>query len=483
MVPLTALPESERGQSLGRFHILMPFLEDGVPLPRISEESGIPLRTLRRWVSRYRSGHLAGLARQLRADRGHHRLPAQLERFIEGLALQKPRRSVAAIHRQAVAVAEQQGWSQPGYDQVYAVVRQLDPGLVSLAHEGTKGYQRAFDLIHRREASRPNEIWQADHSQLDICLLDERGESARPWLTAILDDYNRALAGYYLTFSAPSSLGTALALHQAIWRKGDPPWQVCGIPDTFYTDHGPDFTSRHMEQVAVDIEMGLVFSEGGQPRGRGKIEWFFGTVNQLFLSDLPGYAPAGSGDVRRVLTLPELDSRFRAWLLDTYHTRVHGETGQAPSDRWGAGGFLRVSPPGTSGITSLDFGRGIICPSSPHTSPLAHPPGKQLYVPARRSHPCATFPDRCPWPCRSPSRPSKGDRSPVSCTPWRSPRQRRCGMGSTTAPLACALSPILLVEAGCEIPASSRGATPAAYTSPRQPMLWTVGWTATAAIG
>ncbi len=342
--PLATLAEAERERALERFHILKPFLEDGVPLPRIADERGIPLRTLRRWVSRYRSEHLAGLARRPRADGGHHRLPAELQRFIEGLALQKPRRSAAAIHRRASEVAEQQGWAEPGYDQVYAIVRGIDPALVSLAHEGTKGYQRAFDLVHRREASRPNEIWQADHTQLDIRLLDERREPARPWLTVVLDDFSRVVPGYYITFSAPSAIGTALALHQAIWRKGDARWQACGIPETFYTDHGPDFTSKHIEQVAADIEMGLVYSEGGQPRGRGKIERFFGTVHQLFLSDLPGYAPAGSGDVRPVLTLPELDSRFRAWLLDTYHSRVHGETHQAPSDRWGAGGFLPRLP-------------------------------------------------------------------------------------------------------------------------------------------
>ncbi len=160
----------------------------------------------------------------------------------------------------------------------------------------------------------------------------------------VLDDYSRAVPGYYITFSAPSVIGTALALHHAIWRKGDARWRACGIPEIFYTDHGPDFTSRHMEQVAADIGIRLVYLEPGQPRGRGKIERFFGTVNQLFLSDLPGYAPVGSGDVRRVLTLPELDSRFREWLLDTYHTRVHSETHQAPSDRWEAGGFLPRLP-------------------------------------------------------------------------------------------------------------------------------------------
>ena len=35
----------------------------------------------------------------------------------------------------------------------------------------------------------------------------------------IIDDYSRAVAGYFLTLSAPSAIRTALALRQAIWRK------------------------------------------------------------------------------------------------------------------------------------------------------------------------------------------------------------------------------------------------------------------------
>jgi len=71
---------------------------------------------------------------------------------------------------------------------------------------------------------------------------------------------------------------------------------VRGIPEVFYTDHGSDFTSRHIEQVAADLKMRLVFSLPGQPRGRGKIERLFNTINQMCLAELPGYAPRGTPD-------------------------------------------------------------------------------------------------------------------------------------------------------------------------------------------
>jgi len=90
------------------------------------------------------------------------------------------------------------------------------------------------------------------------------------WLTVVIDDYSRAIAGYYLSFDAPCALHTSLALRQAIWRKEDPRWHVCGIPETFYTDHGTDFTSQHLEQVSADLKMALVFSTVGRPRGRGR---------------------------------------------------------------------------------------------------------------------------------------------------------------------------------------------------------------------
>jgi hypothetical protein len=57
----------------------------------------------------------------------------------------------------------------------------------------------------------------------------------------ILDDYSRAIAGYFLSFEAPSSLNTALALRQAIWRKEDARWKIWGIPEVLYTDNGSDF--------------------------------------------------------------------------------------------------------------------------------------------------------------------------------------------------------------------------------------------------
>jgi len=136
-----------------------------------------------------------------------------------------------------------------------------------------------------------------------------------------------------------------LALRQAIWRKDEPRWHICGIPQVLYTDGGSDFTSQHLEHVSVDLHMRLTHSIPGQPRGRERIERFFKTVQQKLLCELPGYAPP-RGPVRGVpqLTLGDLDTRFRAVILDVYHARPHSETQIPPQQRWEAGGFLPQMP-------------------------------------------------------------------------------------------------------------------------------------------
>ena len=339
---LDGLSDTERDQALNRFWLLRPYLEDGVPLARLAREKDIPLRTMRYWVGRYRKHGLSGLARAGRSDKGkRRRLSLRLQHAIEGLALKQPRVSIAAIHRATRPIAEKLGEPAPSYKIVYTIVNNLAPGLVTLAHEGTKTYSETFDLLHRTEAETPNAIWQADHTQLDI-FIKNGGDDRKPWLTIVLDDYSRAVAGYALSLSAPSAIQTALALRQAIWRKSQPGWSVCGIPGILYTDHGSDFTSQHIEQVAADLKIQLVFSAVGQPRGRGKIERFFRSISQILLPRLSGYAPTGKR--KAAMTLADLGKELENYFIHEYHVTPHGTTGEPPQRRWDAGGFLPQMP-------------------------------------------------------------------------------------------------------------------------------------------
>jgi putative transposase len=169
-----------REQALARWRVLRPHVEEGVPLSAAARTAEVPLRTAQRWLERYRTGGVAGLARRGRGDRGGRRLPSELVDLVEGLALRRPRPSTAFIHRQVLIVAEREGWPAPSYSAVYAIVRGVDPGLLTLAHDGPTHYRDRYELVYRRQAERPNDVWRADHTQLDVLVLDHAGRPARP---------------------------------------------------------------------------------------------------------------------------------------------------------------------------------------------------------------------------------------------------------------------------------------------------------------
>ncbi|MEM9761708.1 MAG: Mu transposase C-terminal domain-containing protein [Pseudomonadota bacterium] len=327
-----------------RFEAIRPHVLHGVTIAEAARFASISARTLQRWVARYRTDGVAGLARCRRSDAGKRRLPPDLVTVIEGLALGRPRLSTAAIHRRISAMAGAQAWPVPSYAAVYAIIRSLDPALVALTHDGAAAYRDRFELIHRHRAERPNAVWQADQTLLDVLVLDAGGAPVRPWLTLVLDDHSRAIAGYCVFLGAPTALQTSLALRQAIWRKTDPAWPVCGVPDVLHVDHGSDFTSRHLEQVAADLRIDLIFSGVARPQGRGKVERLFGTLNTELLPELPGHLVEGRPEAAPALSLSELDAAIGAYITHTYNLRPHGEIGATPRDAWIADGWLPRMP-------------------------------------------------------------------------------------------------------------------------------------------
>jgi putative transposase len=105
---MNSLSESQRATALQRYQILKPFLEDTCTLPEAIKLYELPIRTARRWVAQYRTMGLPGLARSSRSDKGQHRqLSHEVIQLIEGLALQKPPLSKAAIHRRVQAWAKE----------------------------------------------------------------------------------------------------------------------------------------------------------------------------------------------------------------------------------------------------------------------------------------------------------------------------------------------------------------------------------------
>jgi hypothetical protein len=93
-----------------------------------------------------------------------------------------------------------------------------------------------------------------------------------------------------------------------------------GIPKRFYTDNGAAFRSQHLRLVAAKLAVALPHTPPYKPRGRGKIERFFRTVRDSFLTG------------RTRTSLDKLNNDFSQW-INTYHHTLHRSLGMTPLDR------------------------------------------------------------------------------------------------------------------------------------------------------
>lgn len=109
--------------AIERYRILEPHLADNIPLADLARTGTVSERTLQRWLARYRSEGLAGLARLPRNDRGKLHLPEHLVELTRNLAIKRPRPPVAAIHRKVGELAVAEGRRAPSYSAIARIVR------------------------------------------------------------------------------------------------------------------------------------------------------------------------------------------------------------------------------------------------------------------------------------------------------------------------------------------------------------------------
>ena len=97
--------------------------------------------------------------------------------------------SVSNIHRSIQNICKKDSLPSPSYHWVYQQIKAIPPNLLTLAQKGNKAYKQQFELLFRHDSSSSNAIWQADHTLLDIWVLNEKGDMVKPWLTIVLDDF------------------------------------------------------------------------------------------------------------------------------------------------------------------------------------------------------------------------------------------------------------------------------------------------------
>ncbi|MDJ0903740.1 MAG: DDE-type integrase/transposase/recombinase [Xenococcus sp. MO_188.B8] len=323
-------------------------------------------RTIRRMVTKVEQEGLAALAETVRSDKGQLRTSLEWQDKIIKLYNQKKRllKKNNKNGNQKIEVNRHQIWKLieaearliglkegefPSHVTVYKVLEPLI-NKSKLRHPGQGEKQSIQTTDGPLEITHSNQIFQCDHTDSDILLVDTEGnEIGRPYFTTIIDSYSGCIVGYHISLKKPGSHEVALAFRHAFLPKPkedyskkfklQKEWEVSGIPQYFVTDRAKEFKSAHLKQIAA--QLGIELRLRAYPQQGGLVERPFGTINTEFLESMPGYT--GSNIERRpknaekeaCFTLEELEQLLVRYVVDNYNQNPYPRAkNQTRVSRW-----------------------------------------------------------------------------------------------------------------------------------------------------
>ncbi|HIF9059465.1 TPA: Mu transposase C-terminal domain-containing protein [Photobacterium damselae] len=217
--------------------------------------------------------------------------------------------------------------------------------------------KNAADATFRKVGQRPAttrvlERVEADHTRLDLFVIDERHgiPLGRPWLTLLYDTHTKSIIGFYLGFEPPSYLSVSLALENAILPKDyikklypsvEGVWPCYGLPEHLIVDNAAEFNSIDFKIACKDLKIKVKKNPTKKPWLKGSVERYFRTVNNRLLSRIPGKSFTNIFERKDYDPLRNavIDSRLlqeiiHIWIVDMYQNGKNGLESNIPNLSW-----------------------------------------------------------------------------------------------------------------------------------------------------
>ena len=208
---------------------------------------------------------------------------------IHEIYLKPERPTMTYLIEQVRARCVQRGLPPPDRRAIKARVVRIDRRTVALKRRDTKGVKATKAVPGQYVASRPLEIVQIDHTEVDVFLVDETTRQTmdkRPWLTLAIDVFTRMVVGFHLSMDEPSRVSLGLCMLNAVYDKSawlkereiDASWPASGSPEAVHADNGADFRSHALAWACREEGIKLIFRPVGAPHYGGHIERLIGTM-------------------------------------------------------------------------------------------------------------------------------------------------------------------------------------------------------------
>jgi transposase InsO family protein len=265
-------------------------------------------KTVEEWYYDYRRYGMRGLERGRRRDHGKSRsIGDEAGELILTMKKENPHRSALQIIRELLMA----GKIRPGEIRRSSVYRFLSRHRYEInLHKKGGSEKKKFAF------AGSNECWQSDVCHGPYLFIEGYRKKKRIFLFGILDDASRIIphAGIFLSENLENFLEV---LKTALLKKG--------IPLRFYLDNASYFRSPILQKIGARLGIKISYCTPYSPYKKGKIERFWRTCTEQFLSSL---------ERNRKYTLDELNRLFLTWIEKYYHHSLHSSLGKTPIEAW-----------------------------------------------------------------------------------------------------------------------------------------------------
>jgi len=260
--------------------------------------------TIERWYYRYQRDDFDALLPKRRNDTGHSRkLDDDMIEQIKYLKKEYPRIPATLIHQKLIS----NNTIIKGEVSLSTINRYIN----QLNRENR--FTNNKDM-RRYERPHINEVWCGDSSVGPYLTID--GKKHKVWIIALLDDASRMIIGIDVFFN-DNMVNVMSVLKSAVSKYGR--------PKRLNFDNGSSYKNKQISLLAARIGTTLNYNPPYTPTGKAKIERFFKTLKQQWMSQL------------NMKDFPSLDA-LRLSIVEyvrSYNQREHSSlNGMAPIDRF-----------------------------------------------------------------------------------------------------------------------------------------------------
>lgn len=259
--------------------------------------------TLKDWLYRYRREGLDGLMPKGRRDKGTIRALSQAQRDqIIAMKIANPALSVKAIYSSLIASG-----SITCKDVSLCTIQRFISNNAELLRSSPAKDRKAFEFEF------PNDCWQSDISVGPYITVE--GKKKRTFIIAFLDDASRLIL-HCEAFYVDNFISLLSVFKKAVAKRG--------IPKKIFVDNGKVYKSEQMQFICAFLGTILCFAEPYSPQSKGKIERWFKTMQQQWMSVL---------DWATFTSLEDLNASLSSY-VERYNNQYHSSIKQKPLDRF-----------------------------------------------------------------------------------------------------------------------------------------------------